>query len=123
MDFLEFYEPFRAFILVPLPKIIQSVFAALGDFYTWRLATEIYGMESNVPWAAVSLSATPYLNPNLTMSTALDDSLEPLAVVLLHQDIFQLARDDAHHSCALLLAVGTAQGRKGRQGRRPPVKT
>lgn len=59
MDFLEFYEPFRAFILVPLPKIIQSVFAGLGDFYTWRLAMEIYGMESNVPWAAVSLSITP----------------------------------------------------------------
>lgn len=59
MDFLEFYEPFRAFILVPMPKIIQSVFAALGDFYTWRLATEIYGMESNVPWAAVRLSTTP----------------------------------------------------------------
>jgi GPI mannosyltransferase 3 len=63
MAWLEFYEPFRAFILVPLPKIIQSVFAALGDFYTWRLATEIYGIESNVPWAAVSLSTPPLPEP------------------------------------------------------------
>ena len=91
MTWLEFYEPFRAFILVPLPKIIQSVFAALGDFYTWRLATEIYGIESNVPWAAVSLPTTPYLNPKLTIPTALDDCVEPLAVVLLDQDLLQLA--------------------------------
>ncbi|KAK1750674.1 hypothetical protein QBC47DRAFT_393222 [Echria macrotheca] len=52
MSGLEVFEPARARILVMLPSLVQSVFAALGDFYTWALATEIYGVESNVPWAA-----------------------------------------------------------------------
>lgn len=44
-----------------LPKIIQSVFAALGDFYTWQLATSIFGDESNVPWTAVSDNPMDYI--------------------------------------------------------------
>jgi phosphatidylinositol glycan class B len=55
MSFLRLFPPFRAFILVALPGALQSVFAALGDFYTWKLAMDIYGRESNAPWAAVSL--------------------------------------------------------------------
>jgi len=54
MTWLEFFAPFKAFILVALPGLVQSVFAALGDFYTWRLASEIYGIDSNIPWTAVS---------------------------------------------------------------------
>jgi len=54
MSWLQLFEPFQAFILASLPSVVQSIFAALGDFYTWRLATEIYGVQSNVPWAAVS---------------------------------------------------------------------
>lgn len=49
-----FPPSFETFVLEFLPKGIQSVFAALGDFYTWRLATSIFGDESNVPWTAVS---------------------------------------------------------------------
>lgn len=54
MAFMDLYLPFRAFILVALPGVLQSVFAALGDFFTWKLAMDIYGRESNAPWAAVS---------------------------------------------------------------------
>lgn len=54
MSFLHLFPPFRAFMLVALPGALQSVFAALGDFYTWKLAMDIYGRESNAPWAAVS---------------------------------------------------------------------
>ncbi|KAK4242401.1 hypothetical protein C8A03DRAFT_29331 [Achaetomium macrosporum] len=53
MSFLHLFPPFRAFILVALPGALQSVFAALGDFYTWKLAMDIYGRESNAPWAAL----------------------------------------------------------------------
>jgi phosphatidylinositol glycan class B len=53
MTFLQFFPPAKAFFLVALPQLAQSVFAALGEFYMWRLATKIYGNESNVPWAAV----------------------------------------------------------------------
>jgi GPI mannosyltransferase 3 len=54
MTWLQFFAPFKALILVALPGVMESVFAALGDFYTWRLASEIYGAKSNVPWTAVS---------------------------------------------------------------------
>ncbi|KAK3944268.1 hypothetical protein QBC46DRAFT_280044 [Diplogelasinospora grovesii] len=60
MTAMQLYPPFKALMLVALPKAVQSVFAALGDFYTWKLATAIYGQQSNVPWAALWMTV---LNP------------------------------------------------------------
>ncbi|KAM7183467.1 GPI mannosyltransferase [Naviculisporaceae sp. PSN 640] len=60
MSALLFPPQLESFVLVVLPKVVQSVFAALGDFYTWRLATAIYGNASNVPWAALWMTV---LNP------------------------------------------------------------
>jgi phosphatidylinositol glycan class B len=54
--------PLRATVLVALPGALQSVFAGLGDFYTWKLAMDIYGRESNAPWAAVS--SCPHVSPS-----------------------------------------------------------
>jgi phosphatidylinositol glycan class B len=54
MAAMNLYPPFKALMLVTLPGALQSVFAALGDFYTWKLAMDIYGRASNAPWAAVS---------------------------------------------------------------------
>ena len=53
MDLLRFGAPFKAVMLVAMPKTVQSVFAAVADFYTWKLATLIFGAEKNAPWAAV----------------------------------------------------------------------
>lgn len=53
MSALSLFPPFKAVMLVALPGALQAVFAALGDFYTWKLAMDIYGRESNFPWAAV----------------------------------------------------------------------
>jgi len=53
MKYLEFFPQFRAMILSVLPNVVQSLFAAAGDYYTWRLAKKIYGTESNASWAAV----------------------------------------------------------------------
>ncbi|KAK0637274.1 glycosyltransferase family 22 protein [Bombardia bombarda] len=60
MSLLRFFPPLEAFLLVALPKVVQSVFAALGDFYTWRLAMDIFGRQSNAPWAALWMTV---LNP------------------------------------------------------------
>ncbi|KAL1837393.1 hypothetical protein VTJ49DRAFT_3933 [Mycothermus thermophilus] len=60
MAAMSLYPPFRAFILVALPGALQSLFAALGDFYTWKLAMDIYGRGSNAPWAALWMTV---LNP------------------------------------------------------------
>lgn len=53
MEFLEFYPQFRGMVLTALPSLLQSICAALGDFYTWRLAEKIYGRGSNTALAAV----------------------------------------------------------------------
>ena len=39
------------------PKIVQAVFAALQDFYTWKLARSIFGHESYEQWVALALTA------------------------------------------------------------------
>lgn len=39
--------------MIAAPKATQAVFAALGDFYTWKLAEKVYGYGSNEAWATV----------------------------------------------------------------------
>ena len=56
MGFLQLYPPFRALILTALPGAVQSVVAAVGDFFTWKLGMDLYGRGSNAPWAALWVS-------------------------------------------------------------------
>ncbi|KAL2155858.1 hypothetical protein VTH82DRAFT_600 [Thermothelomyces myriococcoides] len=60
MSSLSLFPPFKALMLVSLPGTLQAMFAALGDFYTWKLAMDIYGKQSNAPWAALWMTV---LNP------------------------------------------------------------
>lgn len=53
MQLLSLFPQFRAMILVYLPRVVQGVFAAVGDFYTWKLAERIYGRGSYTAWTAV----------------------------------------------------------------------
>ncbi|KAJ6161273.1 hypothetical protein N7470_004669 [Penicillium chermesinum] len=39
-------DPVRASLLIATPKVVQAHFAALGDFYTFKLAQRIYGYDS-----------------------------------------------------------------------------
>ncbi|KAJ5480696.1 GPI mannosyltransferase 3 [Penicillium diatomitis] len=50
----------RADLLIAGPKSAQAVIAAIGDFYTWKLATRVYGPDSRGAWT--TLFAT-ILNP------------------------------------------------------------
>lgn len=43
----------RADVLIAAPKVAQAVIAALGDYYTWKLAGKVYGRGSNEAWAVV----------------------------------------------------------------------
>ncbi|KAI9739610.1 MAG: hypothetical protein M1834_006328 [Cirrosporium novae-zelandiae] len=47
----------RADMLLSAPKVLQGVFAALGDFYTWKLSVTVYGLGSTESWAALALTA------------------------------------------------------------------
>lgn len=41
--------------LVAAPKALQTGFAALGDWYNWRLAEKLYGQNSAISWSVVSM--------------------------------------------------------------------
>jgi phosphatidylinositol glycan class B len=43
----------RPTLLLAAPKVVQTVFAAAGDWYTWQLAVKIYGRDSVSSWFAV----------------------------------------------------------------------
>ena len=43
----------HADLLIATPKIVQAVFAAAGDFYTYKLGERIYGQGSYEAWTAV----------------------------------------------------------------------
>lgn len=119
MDLFQVFLPFRAFALVALPKIIQSVLSALSDFYTWKLAEKIYGQGSNAAWSAVC-DFLPRALPPYSHSAAclilgcilsvLGNYFQPMALVLLHEDVFQLPGNDSDYRGPLSLAMGDAWG-------------
>lgn len=43
----------HAELLIAAPKVMQAIFAALGDYYTWKLGEVVYGRDSSEAWAAV----------------------------------------------------------------------
>jgi len=43
----------HAEVLIAAPKATQAIFAAVGDYYTWKLGEKVYGEGSNEAWAAV----------------------------------------------------------------------
>lgn len=39
--------------LLMAPKALETAFAALSDWYTWRLAEKLYGPSSPAAWSVV----------------------------------------------------------------------
>jgi hypothetical protein len=91
------------------PKVTQSAFAAMGDWYTWRLAEKLYGQNSSAAWATVSLTNL-VCRPikKLKPDVASHHPPQSVAVVHFHKDILKLPRSNFNYSGALLLAVGIA---------------
>ena len=86
---------YRADLLVAAPKVVQAVFAAVGDYYTWKLGERIYGNGSNEAWAAVcgAYDLSTHRNDSSSISltsTACSYSLQSVAVVLFNAYIVQL---------------------------------
>ncbi len=88
MELLGFFPQFRAMIIVLLPNLVQAYFAATADYYTWQLSERLYGTGSNAALSAVSFQRPNMFELKLTF-TALHDSSQPLAMVLLYKDIFK----------------------------------
>lgn len=64
--------PARAKVLLAAPKLVQAVFAALLDCYTWKLAEKVYGRGSRTALTtvrdhpAISGNQSVLLIPHLT---------------------------------------------------------
>ncbi|MBE3043646.1 hypothetical protein IMZ48_13965 [Candidatus Bathyarchaeota archaeon] len=58
--------PQRSALLLWAPKLTQAVFAALGDFYTWRLAATLHGEDSTASTAAVRSPLIPFFQVSRT---------------------------------------------------------
>ncbi|KAI1335143.1 glycosyltransferase family 22 protein [Xylariaceae sp. FL0016] len=69
--------------LLVAPRIIQTGFAALGDWYTWRLAEKLYGPSSTAAWSVLLMTL---LNPwqwytaTRTFSNCLETTLTAAAL-------------------------------------------
>lgn len=56
MAIVNFFPQFRAEVLAVLPNIIQAVFAAACDYYTWKMAEKMYGLGSRTGYVTVCVS-------------------------------------------------------------------
>ncbi|KAH6605113.1 gpi mannosyltransferase 3 [Trichoderma cornu-damae] len=73
----------RSAIVIAAPRVLQAVVAALGDWYTWHLAANVYGSDSNVSFFALFMQL---LNPwqwycsTRTFSNSLETTLTVMAL-------------------------------------------
>ncbi|KAH7125283.1 Alg9-like mannosyltransferase family-domain-containing protein [Dendryphion nanum] len=75
--------PNRADLLIASPKVAQAVFAALLDFYTWKLAEKVYGRGSRTAVTSLALSiCSPWqwFCSTRTLSNCLETTLSSIAV-------------------------------------------
>ncbi|KAJ9320094.1 CAZyme family GT22 [Paecilomyces variotii] len=73
----------RAEVLVVAPKITQAIIAAVGDYYTWKLAGKVYGQGSNEAWAVRMLTVVSpwqWFCSTRTLSNCLETTLTVVAL-------------------------------------------
>ncbi|CAG8972604.1 hypothetical protein HYALB_00005373 [Hymenoscyphus albidus] len=56
MELVSCFPQFRAMILKVLPNVVQALFAAATDYYTWQFAEKIYGKGSRSAWVTLFMS-------------------------------------------------------------------
>ncbi|KAK4549845.1 hypothetical protein LTR36_005146 [Oleoguttula mirabilis] len=73
----------RAEVLIAAPKVLQACIAAVGDFFTWRLARKVYGLAQPASLAALVLTAISpwqWFCSVRTLSNALETTLTIVAL-------------------------------------------
>jgi GPI mannosyltransferase 3 len=91
MSSMSFFPEFQALMLPVIPRAVQSLFAALGDLFTWRLARKLYGLDSNAAFAALWMTI---LNPwqwycsTRTFSNSLETTLTIVALYYWPWEVF-----------------------------------
>ncbi|KAJ6136541.1 hypothetical protein N7512_001701 [Penicillium capsulatum] len=75
----------RAELLIAGPKIVQAVVSAIGDFYTWKLASRIYGEDTTGAWTtllATVLNPWQWFCSTRTLSNCLETTVTIVALDL-----------------------------------------
>ncbi|KAL3465068.1 Alg9-like mannosyltransferase family-domain-containing protein [Aspergillus heterothallicus] len=75
----------RADLLIAAPGFTQAVIAAVGDYYTWKLARYIYGDRSYESWATLALtvlSPWQWFCSTRTLSNCLETTITIVALNL-----------------------------------------
>ncbi|KAF4595657.1 GPI mannosyltransferase 3 [Ophiocordyceps camponoti-floridani] len=73
----------RTAIIMAAPKLLQAIFAALGDWYTWQLAVTIYGRESTASLSVLLLqifSPWQWYVSTRTFSNSFETTLTAMAL-------------------------------------------
>jgi phosphatidylinositol glycan class B len=110
MSFLSFYPEFQGLLLPVIPRALQSVLAGLGDFFTWRLASNLYGVDSTASWAALWMTI---LNPwqwycsTRTFSNSLETTL---TIAALHYWPWTLFADASARAEKVFAKPGSVAG-------------
>ncbi|KAI1131538.1 glycosyltransferase family 22 protein [Nemania abortiva] len=87
--------------LLMAPKALQTAFAALSDWYTWRLAEKLYGPSSAAAWSVLLMAL---LNPwqwytaTRTFSNCLETTLTAMALYYWPWEILGTDPDDKDKS-------------------------
>jgi phosphatidylinositol glycan class B len=85
-------SPWRSFIVSSAPKLPQAFFAALGDYYTWKLAVKIYGRDTVASLFALALqllSPWQWFCSTRTFSNSLETTLTIMALYYWPWQLFQ----------------------------------
>ncbi|KAI0603282.1 Alg9-like mannosyltransferase family-domain-containing protein [Biscogniauxia sp. FL1348] len=90
--------------LIMAPKITQTGFAALSDWYTWRLAERLYGPSTPVAWSVLLMAL---LNPwqwytsTRTFSNCLETTLTSMALYYWPWELLGVEADEKRDSAPL----------------------
>jgi len=120
--YAELSPDIRAELLIAAPKVVQGVFAAFTDYFTWKWAERVYGQGSRRAWATVRQCKLSSLSAMSTLSALIGpipllfpvgfDCLQPMAMVLFDPDTVQLPRNNTDCCCALYVAMAAVVRRR-----------
>ncbi|KAI3343871.1 Alg9-like mannosyltransferase family-domain-containing protein [Ustulina deusta] len=87
--------------LLMAPKVLQTAFATLGDWYTWRLAEKLYGPSSAAAWSVLLMAL---LNPwqwytaTRTFSNCFEATLTAMALYYWPWELLGTDTDEKNES-------------------------
>lgn len=97
--------------LLMAPKVLQTAFATLSDWYTWRLAEKLYGPSSAAAWSVLLMAL---LNPwqwytaTRTFSNCLETTLTAMALYYWPWELLGTETDEKGGSCESSVLFSTS---------------